>query len=92
MFLATIASGQTFILCLLVLGIIFNFLGDKVLDFMRLMIRSLQLILHLPIMEVSLPANVVAFINNAIAFVMFDIFFNNIVWSYIPFINFNENI
>jgi len=85
-FLATIASGETLVLCLLILGIIFNFLGEKVLDYMRLMIRSLQLILHLPIMQVSLPANVIAFIKDAISFVMFDIFFNNIVWSYITFI------
>ena len=53
---------------------------------MKLMIRSLQLILHLPIMEVSLPANVVAFINYAISFVMFDIFFSKTVWAYIPYL------
>ena len=50
------------------------------------MIRSLQLILHLPIMQVSLPANVVAFMNDAINFVMYDIFFSKTVWAYIPYI------
>ena len=71
---------------LLILGIVFNILGERVLDYMRLMIRSLQLILHLAIMQVTLPANVIAFINYALKFVMFDIFFDVKIWSYIPFI------
>ncbi len=67
---------------LLILGIVFNILGERVLDYMRLMIRSLQLILHLAIMQVTLPANVIAFINYALKFVMFDIFFDVKIWSY----------
>lgn len=68
---------------LLILGIVFNILGEKLLDYMRLMIRSLQLILHLPIMQVTLPANVIAFINYALKFVMFDILFDVKIWSYL---------
>jgi hypothetical protein len=37
-------------------------------------------------MQVTLPGNVVAFINNAISFVMFDVFFSQTVWAYIPFL------
>jgi len=40
------------------------------------MIRSLQLILHLPIMTVIFPSNVMMFFNIVIPIVMFDIFEN----------------
>jgi hypothetical protein len=56
------------------------------------MTRSLQLILHLPVMQVVLPANVIAFIYSAITFVMFDIFFGYELWKYIPNIYFNQSI
>ena len=76
----------------MIFGFLFNFFGDKIEIYMFLMTRSLQLILHLPIMQVVLPANVIVFIGSAINFVMFDIFFGYEVWEYIPNIHFNPNI
>jgi hypothetical protein len=73
----------------MILGIVFNFLGEKTEEYMFIMTRSLQLILHLPIMQVVLPANVVAYMSGAINFVMFDILFGYDVVSYIPNLTFN---
>ena len=76
----------------MILGFLFNLIGENTERYMFLMTRSLQLILHLPIMQVVLPANVIAYIASAINFVMFDIFFGYEVFSYIPGIYFNSNI
>jgi hypothetical protein len=76
----------------MIFGFIFNLIGEKIEGYMFLMTRSLQLILHLPIIQVVLPANVVAYMGYAINFVMFDIFFGYEVWKYIPKIYFNPKI
>ena len=58
---------------MLVIGGIFNILGDGFIEYMLLMYRSLQLILHLPIFQIIVPANVLIFIEAAITVVQFDI-------------------
>ena len=58
---------------MLVIGGIFNFLGDGFIEYMLLMYRSLQLILHLPIFQIIVTANVLIFIEAAITVVQFDI-------------------
>ena len=76
----------------MIMGFIFNLMGEKTEGFMLIMTRSLQLILHLPVMQVILPANVLVFMGSAISFVMFDIFFGYEVWEYIPMLKYNTNI
>ena len=45
------------------------------------MIRSLQLILHLPIFQIIMPSNVILFFQLVIPFVMFDVFENAQGWG-----------
>ena len=88
----SVAKGKSVVLTMMISGFIFNILGGKIEGYIFLMTRSLQLILHLPVMQVVLPANVIAFIYSAITFVMFDIFFGYELWTCIPNIYFNPNI
>jgi hypothetical protein len=46
-------------------GFIFNLMGGKIEGYIFMMTRSLQLILHLPVMQVLLPANVITYISSA---------------------------
>jgi hypothetical protein len=48
------------------------------------MINSLQLIIHLPIMNVPVPANVMTLIRYLVPIVMFDILDQDFIWDYIP--------
>jgi hypothetical protein len=44
-------------LALLILGILMNIIGAGCAEYMLLMFRSLQIVLHLPIMQTVFPAN-----------------------------------
>jgi hypothetical protein len=46
---------------LMIFGFVFNLAGGKTEAYMFFLTRTLQLILHLPIMQVALPANVMAY-------------------------------
>lgn len=53
--------------------------GDLAMKYMFIMIRALQMVLHIPLMRIMLPANVLTFIEIMIPTVGFDIlesFFN----------------
>ena len=60
-------------LYLLIAGIIFNYMGDGCIEYMLLMYRSLQLILHLPLTQVIVPANVIVIVSKALNVVQYDI-------------------
>ena len=60
-------------LMVLILGIIINILGKGCLEYMLLFFRSLQIIVHFPIMQVVFPANALIFIEFIITIVWFDI-------------------
>jgi len=87
-----VSQGKNFILIIMIFGFLFNFFGEKIEIYMFLMTRCLQLILYLPIMQVALPENVIAYMGSAITFVMFDIFFGFELWEYIPNIHFNHSL
>ena len=48
------------------------FLKDGI-DFMNQWMRSMQLMIHLPIMNILMPANITSFLQDLMPFVMFDI-------------------
>ena len=47
-------------MAMLIIGIVLKFIGEKSEQFFLLMIRPLQLILHLPIMLIVLPGNILS--------------------------------
>ena len=59
--------------------------GGQAMKFMFIMVRSLQLILHLPILRVIFPANVMMIIKVMIPTVCFDVLDQFDIWS-------NQNI
>ena len=60
-------------MAMLIIGILLKFIGEKSEQFFLLMIRPLQLILHLPIMLIVLPGNILSVFKILIKFAMFDI-------------------
>ena len=52
---------NTFMLAVLIVSILLNLIGQGCIEYMLLMIRSLQLVIHLPIMQVVFPANALTF-------------------------------
>jgi hypothetical protein len=52
---------HTFMLIVLIVSILLNLIGQGCIEYMLLMIRSLQLVIHLPIMQVVFPANALTF-------------------------------
>ena len=60
-------------LMVLILGIIMNIVGKGCLEYMILFFRSLQIVVHLPIMQIVFPANALTFIEFIINIVWFDI-------------------
>ena len=60
-------------LMVLILGIIMNILGNGCVEYMILFFRSLQIVVHFPIMQVVYPSNTLTFIQFVINIVWFDI-------------------
>jgi len=52
---------HTFMLAVLIVSILLNLIGQGCIEYMLLIIRSLQLVIHLPIMQVVFPANALTF-------------------------------
>ncbi len=76
---------KNLMLMVLILGIMMNILGKGCLEYMILFFRALQIVVHLPIMQVIFPANVLIFIEFIIKVVWFDIlegfsFFENLTF------------
>ena len=57
-----------------------SYLFEGGMDYQLIMIRSLQIILHLPILTVNFPANVMMIKSELISWVMFDFLENP--WGY----------
>ena len=55
------SPNVTLFLMLMIFGFVFNLAGGKTEAYMFFLTRTLQLILHLPIMQVALPANIMAY-------------------------------
>lgn len=48
------------------------------------MVNSLQLIIHLPIMNFPIPANAMTLIRYLVPIVMFDLLDQDFIWDYLP--------
>ena len=59
---------------LLITSFMLNFVFQGAASYILGAIRSLQMVLHLPMFAVVLPGNVVMFQQNLLPFVIFDIF------------------
>jgi hypothetical protein len=71
------------LLSVLISSIILNLVGQGCVEYMLLMFRSLQIVLHLPILQVVFPSNALAFFLYIIRLVQFDVledipFFENL--------------
>ncbi len=64
--------NQTLLL-VLILGVVMNVLGNGCVEYMLLMFRSLQIVVHLPILQAIFPANALNFIQYILSIVWFDI-------------------
>ena len=61
------------LLSVLISSIILNLVGQGCVEYMLLMLRSLQIVMHLPILPVAFPANALAFFLYIIRLVQFDV-------------------
>jgi hypothetical protein len=68
-----------------------NFIGDGCAEYLILMYRSLQLVVHLPIINVVFPSNVMIFLQCLINVVQFDIEKNFKFVQFLPFIVYDNN-
>ena len=84
---------QTFLIISIVLYILSN--GGRAMRFMFIMVRSLQMILHLPIMAIIFPSNAMTIIAILIPIVGFDILETYLDWELVnewrPVFNFDEH-
>ena len=79
-------------MAMLIIGIVLKFIGEKSEQFFLLMIRPLQLILHLPIMLIVLPGNILSVFKILIKFAMFDILDSIWNWKNQSVIKFNYSL
>jgi hypothetical protein len=73
-------------LTILSLGILMNIVGSGSVEYMILMFRSLQIVLHLPIFRVIFPANALLFFQFSFSVIQFDIQYGFSFFDYMPFI------
>ena len=73
-------------------GLVLIIFQDAYIKYLTQMMRTMQLIVHIPIFFISLPTNLIIYLRALMNFVMFDIFFNYEPWQYITFLHFNHNI
>jgi len=64
---------------MLIVAVAMNFVLAGSMQYMMIMIRSLQMILHLPMLNVIVPGNVNMFIGLIIPIAMFDVLENDYV-------------
>ena len=69
---------------------VLNVLLGGIMSYILLFIRTLQLILHIPIFNVVLPANVVLFFKTILPFAMFDVLDNDAGYDASLLMNFDE--
>ena len=79
---------------LLCLGVFMSLISIGKNKHLMILIRSLQLILHLPIFQVVMPADLITYINLLISFAIFDILnvFNINISDSMPYLKFNNDI
>lgn len=69
--------------------------GGVAMRYMFIMVRSLQLILHLPMLQIVFPANVMTLISIIIPVVGFDVLESFMDWEWLdgafPMFNFQEH-
>ena len=73
-------------------GLVLIIFQDAYIKYLTQMMRTMQLIVHIPIFFISLPTNLIIYLRALMNFVMFDIFFNYEPQQYITFLHFNHNI
>ena len=72
-FLNTASNANEGFQFMFIFGILLNFLGSGEEQLMFGLIRALQLVLHLPMMNTVLPPNASSFYKTIIPIVMFDL-------------------
>ena len=73
---------------LLIGSFVLNFVFQGAMSYILSVIRSLQMVLHLPMFSVIMPGNVTMFFQILLPFVMFDIFDPSNLLSY--FVDFDD--
>ena len=79
------------LLAVLILSILLNIIGQGCIEYMLLMFRSLQIVLHLPILQVVFPTNALTFFKTIFSLVQFDILNNFPLFDYFTFIEYDMN-
>ena len=79
------------LLSVLILSILLNIIGYGCVEYMLLMFRSLQIVLHLPILQVVFPANALTFFKFIFSLVQFDILNNFPLFDYFTFIDYDNS-
>ena len=75
---------------IMILAIILMFLGNSSKDHWIVFIRSLQLIVTLAMINIPLPANSLYLLEALSAIAFYDILGQYDIWSYFPFVKFNN--
>lgn len=66
---------------MIIVAIIFHFLGSGGAIYTMLLIQSLQIILHLPMMRIVFPPNVTSFVEISLKIAMFDFLDTFLDWE-----------
>ena len=64
----------------MIAGIIINLIGSRASQYMFLMIRPLQLMVHLPLLTIAIPANTMVFLQYVVSVAMYDIL--SVFWNW----------
>ncbi len=81
-----------FMLIVLILAIILNVVGSGCVEYMLLMFRSLQIVVHLTILQVVFPANALVFFQYIVSIVWFDIQDGFSFFNFLTFIKYDYNV
>ena len=74
----------------MILAIVLIFLGNACKDHWIVYVRSLQLIIIMPMISIPIPSNSADLFQTLSAIAFYDIFDNFNIWSYFTFLKFKD--
>ena len=76
----------------MIVAMVLMFVGNACKEHWIVYVRSLQLIIIMPMMNVPIPSNIIDFLQTISDIAFYDIFDKFNIWSYFTFLKFNQDI
>ena len=89
-FMDATEGAASFMLILLIAGVVFMLCGAGESRYMVIFVRQLQIILNLPLYKVSFPPNFITFVAMAIMIALFDVLEFFLDWDDVNFLQFQD--